>query len=80
VSKELGSGSRRRSRRRLVGQSEGFRPVKQVGVAVSIGFPLAIMGLFILFTAIAAGGTFLWVLGGGLVVGGLLLSAFGRVI
>jgi hypothetical protein len=67
-------------KKRVVRRSEGFRPVKQVGVAVSIGFPLTVMGLFVLFAALTAGGTALWLLGGGLLIGGLLLSAFGSVI
>jgi hypothetical protein len=70
----------KRQKKPLVRRSEGFRPVKQVGVAVSMGFPLTVMGLFVLFAALTAGGTFLWLLGGGLIVAGLLLSAFGSVV
>lgn len=60
--------------------SEGFRPIKQVGVANSIGFPLMMIGILILFIANSAGGTGIWVLGGVLVALGLVASLSGKVI
>ncbi len=75
---------RRQSRRRspwLGSASEGFRPIKQVGVAYSIGFPLMLTGLLILFVAYAAeSGGWLWYLGGGMLALGLVLAASGRVL
>jgi hypothetical protein len=61
--------------------SEGFKPVKQVGVATSLGAPTMAIGLLILgvaFTAQDAG--FLWWLGGGITGLGVVLAMSGRVI
>jgi hypothetical protein len=63
-----------------VSQSEGFRPIKQVGVAYSIGFPLMVVGVFILITAYTVGGTFFWILGGGLLGVGIIAAASSRII
>ena len=60
-------------------QSEGFGPIRQVGVAYSIGFPLMVVGLLLLAMAYSAGETFLWILAGGLFVSGLIAAASGRI-
>lgn len=60
-------------------QSEGFGPIRQVGLAYSVGFPLMVVGLFMLAIAYSAGDTYLWILAGGLFAGGLLTAASGRI-
>lgn len=61
--------------------SEGFRPIKQVGVAYSIGAPLMLTGLLILLITFSIGGdTALWFVGGGLTLAGLIAAASGKVI
>ncbi len=60
-------------------QSEGFGPIRQVGIAYSVGFPLMVVGLFMLAIAYSAGDTYLWILAGGLFAGGLLTAASGRI-
>jgi hypothetical protein len=60
-------------------QSDGFGPIKQVGIGASIGFPLMVVGMFMLAIAYSAGETYLWVLAAGLFVGGLLTAASGRI-
>jgi hypothetical protein len=60
-------------------QSEGFGPIRQVGVAYSIGFPLMVVGLLLLAMAYSEGETFLWILAGGLFVSGLIAAASGRI-
>jgi hypothetical protein len=60
-------------------QSEGFGPIRQVGLAYSVGFPLMVVGMFMLAIAYSAGETYLWILGGGLFAGGLLTAASGRI-
>jgi hypothetical protein len=59
--------------------SDGFGPIKQVGIGASIGFPLMVVGMFMLAIAYSAGETYLWVLAGGLFAGGLLTAASGRI-
>ena len=70
---------RRRRQSWMRSQSDGFRPIKQVGYATSIGFPLMVVGMFLFAIAYRAGETFLWVLSVGLLVGGLLIAASGRI-
>jgi hypothetical protein len=60
-------------------QSEGFGPIRQVGIAYSVGFPLMVVGLLIMAIASSEGSTFLWVLSGGLFAGGLLAASSGRI-
>lgn len=60
-------------------QSDGFRPIKQVSYAGSVGMPLILVGVFMVAIANSAGETLLWVLAGGLLGGGLLASASGRI-
>jgi hypothetical protein len=74
-----GPGQRRRSPW-LRSQSEGFRPIKQVGVAGSIGFPLLIVGVLLLIIAFGADSSMFWWLGGGLTLAGLITAASGRII
>ena len=60
-----------------------FGPIKQVGVSVSIGFPLLVVGVLILMLLLASWigtGTMLWILACVLVVAGLLAAISGRVI
>ena len=61
-------------------QSEGFRPIKQVGVALSIGFPLLVVGAVILVIAIGTGTALLWWVGGGLALAGLIAAVSGAII
>ena len=61
-------------------QSDGFRPIKGVGLAVAFGVPLMGMGVFVLFAALAGGATFLWALAVVLIVVGLMTAASGRVV
>lgn len=61
-------------------QSDGFRPIKGVGLAVAFGVPLMGMGVFVLFAAIAGGATFLWALAVALIVVGLVTASSGRVV
>jgi hypothetical protein len=60
-------------------QSEGFGPIRQVGVAFSIGLPLMVVGLFLLAAASTIGGTFLWIIAGAMFCGGILVAGSGRV-
>jgi hypothetical protein len=64
-------------------QSEGFGPIKQVGVAISIGFPIFVVGIIFTITllvSLVGGTTTLWLIAGGLALGGLILALSGRVI
>jgi hypothetical protein len=69
----------RRKQSWMRSQSDGFRPIKQVGVAVSIGFPLLAMGVLLLSGALSDGTTFLWVLAGVLLGVGLIAAISGRI-
>jgi hypothetical protein len=60
-------------------QSEGFDPIRQVGVAFSIGLPLMVVGVFLLAFASTIGGTFLWIVGGAMFCGGIVAAGSGRV-
>jgi hypothetical protein len=65
----------------LVSQSDGFRPIKQVGVAFAVGFPLVVVGVLLLAMALSSDGSeMLWWVGGGTLAAGLLAGASGRVI
>ncbi|CAN5579809.1 hypothetical protein BH20ACT15_BH20ACT15_04160 [soil metagenome] len=77
-----GMANRPRTRKQswMRSQSDGFRPIKQVGVAVAFGVPLLGMGLFVLFAAILGGSTFLWILALGLIVVGLVTAGSGRIV
>jgi hypothetical protein len=63
--------------------SASFGPVKQVGVAVSIGFPLLVIGvltLAVLMISWVGTATFLWILAGVIVAAGVLAAASRRVL
>jgi hypothetical protein len=59
---------------------DGFRPIKQVGVASSLGIPLIGIGVFMLIIAQAAGGILLWVLAGVLLVAGFATGLSSKII
>jgi hypothetical protein len=70
----------RRKQSWMRSQSDGFRPIRRVGVAVAFGLPLMGMGAFVLFAALSGGSTFMWILAAGLIVVGLVTAASGRII
>ena len=59
---------------------DGFRPIRQVGVASSLGIPLIGIGVFMLIIAQAAGGVLLWVLAGVLLLAGFLTGLSSKII
>jgi hypothetical protein len=69
--------------RRTNDRSSGFKSVKQVGVAVSIGFPLVVIGVLMftifLFSLVGAE-TALWILAGVILALGFLGALSRRVI
>ena len=70
-------------KRRANDRSSGFKSVKQVGVAVSIGFPLLVIGVLTLVVFLISWvgtGTFLWILAGVVAGAGLLAAASRRVL
>jgi hypothetical protein len=67
-------------RSRSDARSDGFGPIKSVGVAVAFGLPLMGMGVFALFAALGDGGTFLWSLAVGLIVVGFLTATSHRIV
>lgn len=69
--------------RRRPDRASGFRSVKQVGVAVSIGFPLVVIGvltLVILLFSWVGTATALWILAGVVLGIGLLGAGSRRVV
>jgi hypothetical protein len=76
----MASTRRRRKPSYMRSSSDGFRPIKSVGVAVAFGLPIMGMGVFVLFAAIQDGGTFLWILAPALIVVGLVTAASGRIV
>jgi hypothetical protein len=63
--------------------STGFGGIKQVSVAVSIGFPLLVIGVLMLALLVVSWvgtATFLFILAGGLVVAGVLAAASHRIL
>ena len=63
--------------------STGFGGIKQVSVAVSIGFPLLVVGVLMLALLVASwvgAATLLFILAGGLVVAGVLAAASRRIL
>jgi hypothetical protein len=59
---------------------DGFRPIKQVGVASSLGIPLIGIGVLMLIIAQAAGGALLWVIAGVLLVAGFAAGLSSKII
>jgi uncharacterized membrane protein len=62
--------------------SSSFGSIKQVSLAVSIGFPLLVIGVMMLALLIVSWvgtATFLFILAGGLVIAGVLAAASRRV-
>ena len=53
--------------------------MKQVGYATSIGFPLIIVGVFLFAIAYSSGQTYLWVIAGATLAGGLLFAGSSRI-
>ena len=79
------SDPKRRPRRQSWNRSlsDSFGPIKQVGLAVAIGFPLLVVGVLMLalFSVSLVGATTtLWILAAGLVAAGLLAAASGRIL
>jgi hypothetical protein len=75
-----GQTPRRQSRRK---GTSGFGPVKQVGVGVSIGFPLLVIGVLMLglfIISMAGTATLLWILAGVVAAVGLIAAVSGRVL
>lgn len=69
--------------RRTNGRSSGFKSVKQVGLAVSIGFPLVVIGvlMFTIFLFSLVGiATALWILAGVILALGVLGAVSRRVV
>jgi hypothetical protein len=73
------NGSPRRKHSWMRSQSDGFRPIRQVGVATSIGLPLMVIGIFLLAIGVSAGETLLWVLGGGSLALGFVIAGSGLI-
>ncbi len=59
---------------------DGFKHIKQVGVASSIGFPLLVVGALMIVIAFAAVGSWLWIAGGVILLLGVIFAASGRII
>jgi hypothetical protein len=73
----MGDGRRRGDR------ASGFKSVKQVGVAVSIGFPLLVIGvltLVVFLVSLVGTATALWIIAGVVLAIGLVSAASGRVV
>jgi hypothetical protein len=69
--------------RRTNDRSSGFKSVKQVGVAVSIGFPLVVVGvltLVVLLVSWVGTGTALWIIASAVLGVGLVSALSSRVI
>jgi hypothetical protein len=63
--------------------SDSFGPIRQVGVSISVGVPLLVVGILfvtILVVTLVGVETSLWLLGGAVVVTGLAAAISGRVI
>jgi hypothetical protein len=61
-------------------RSDGFRPIRQVGVSTSIGVPLTGVGVLMAIIAQSADGVFLWIIAGVLVMAGLATALSNKVI
>jgi hypothetical protein len=76
----MGEGPRRRyswTRSR----SESFGPIRQVGVAASIGMPMLVVGgIMVVLLIVYAGTTALWIIAGTVFVLGVIFAASGRIL
>jgi hypothetical protein len=64
-------------------QSDSFGPIKQVGVSISIGLPLVVIGVLfvaILIVSLVESTGALWLFGMGVVVAGLLAALSHRIL
>jgi hypothetical protein len=66
--------------RRRVRSVDGFRPIRQVGVASSLGIPLIGIGVLMLIIAQASGGILLWVVAGALLLAGFVTGLSSKII
>jgi hypothetical protein len=66
-----------RKRQRYV---DSFRPIKQVGVASSLGIPLIAIGVLMLIIAAGSGGIVLWVVAGVLLLAGFVTGLSSKII
>jgi Flp pilus assembly protein TadB len=69
--------------RRTNDRSSGFKSVKQVGVAVSIGFPLMVIGVLTLVVFLISWvgtATALWIIAAVVLALGIIGSLSGRVV
>src|SRR4051794_27761988 len=76
----MSEAPRKRSSRK---SSSSFGSIKNLSVAVSIGFPLLVIGvlmLALLIVSFVGSTTFLFILAGGLVAAGVLAAAWPRVL
>jgi hypothetical protein len=63
--------------------SDSFGPIKQVGVSISIGFPIFVVGVLfvtILVVSLVGGSTALWLLAGGVLLVGFIAALSHRVL
>ena len=70
-------------RHRRTSGSASFKPIKQVGLAVSIGFPLLVVGVLtvvILLASWVGTGTAIWVLAAVILIAGIVTSLSNRVV
>jgi len=69
-----------RPSRRVTGdrRAPSFGPKLGVSVPISIGLPLAIVGLFLVVTAVGTGRLLFFFIGGVCALAGALLFAFGK--
>ena len=66
--------------RRRARSVDGFRPIKQVGVASSLGIPLIAIGVLMLIIAAGSGGIVLWVVAGVLLLAGFVTGLSSKII
>jgi hypothetical protein len=70
-------------RHRRTTESTSFKPIKQVGLAVSIGFPLLVVGvltLVILLASWVGTATAIWILAAVILIAGIVTSLSNRVV
>jgi hypothetical protein len=69
-----------RPSREAMGDRRGpsFGSKLNVSVPISVGLPLIVVGLFVIFTAVQTGQAVLWILGGVMTLLGAVLFASGK--